>query len=460
MIDVEIIETGKENISQKDEAVHKKFLEELSVRIQKLEVIDKKEFFIKCRIEYGFDAWSKDDFFSFSKKSVKMSDRQDIKFSVMIANVSAFLNNNSGKFDKCQNFLRDNKVCISLYCTNSKSEEIPAPKRNSKTMKEDKEESKPILLNAEKPRFRMSGLIVNDSVKNELVDTVKLIKNRDKIYHTWGFSEIDSVPHCVINMYGPPGTGKTMSAHILADELGVNILALNYADIESKYVGDAPKNLVAAFDFAQEHNALLFFDEADSFLGKRITNVSQSSDQAVNSLRSQLLILLETRDMIVVFATNLQENYDTAFNSRILKHIKFELPDVNARKRIIQKMIPSKVPLAEDARQDSFFEKLAELTDGFSPREIKNAVLNTLINASEYEAEISAQLFYEVFEREKKVHDDIKAKEGKRKKELGEKVKKSLDEKDYNVVKRENNEAEYNNNDFQTADKRAADENK
>ena len=46
-----------------------------------------------------------------------------------------------------------------------------------------------------------------------------------------------------INFYDPPGTGKTMAAHALAHHLGKQILIVNYADIESKYVGDTPKNI-------------------------------------------------------------------------------------------------------------------------------------------------------------------------------------------------------------------------
>lgn len=71
----------------------------------------------------------------------------------------------------------------------------------------------------------------------------------------------------------------------------------------------------------------MFFDEADSFLGKRIQNVNQSADQALNSLRSQMLILLEEHSGVVIFATNLVSNFDKAFQSRILKHIKFDLPN-------------------------------------------------------------------------------------------------------------------------------------
>ena len=137
-------------------------------------------------------------------------------------------------------------------------------------------------------------MVLNKEVKDQLDSCVTMIRSLDKIYDEWGFREVDPVKKSVLNFYGPPGTGKTMAAHALSAELGKMILAINYSDVESKFVGDAPKNLVSVFKIAEEKNCVLFFDEADSFLGKRVTNVSSSSDQAVNSLRSQMLILLES----------------------------------------------------------------------------------------------------------------------------------------------------------------------
>ena len=195
------------------------------------------------------------------------------------------------------------------------------------------------------PKYNFNQMVLNESVKSSLESCSTMIKNMDKIYKEWGFEEIDPVQKSVLNFFGPPGTGKTMAAHAIAAELGRKILAVNYAEIESKFVGDAPKNLISAFEIAKKESCVLFFDEADSFLGKRITSVSSSSDQAVNSLRSQMLILLETFDITVIFATNLNENYDKAFDSRILCSIKFELPDRELRKQSIAKMIPSKAPI-------------------------------------------------------------------------------------------------------------------
>ena len=173
-----------------------------------------------------------------------------------------------------------------------------------------------------------------------------------------------------------------MCAHAIAKYLNKKILSLNYSEIESKYVGEAPKNLQKAFDVAKDTDSVLFFDEADSFLGKRIQNVTHGSDQALNSLRSQMLILLEEFSGIVVFATNLVTNFDKAFESRILKHIRFELPNQEARAAIIKKMLPKQLPLAVQFTDEQIMEASA-IIDGFSGREIKTAILEMLLSKAD-----------------------------------------------------------------------------
>ena len=232
---------------------------------------------------------------------------------------------------------------------------------------------------SQEPRYNFDQIILDESVRREIFNALKIIANRDLIYNKWGFSDVDPVPRCILNFYGDPGTGKTMCAHAIAHHFGKKILALNYAEIESKYVGEAPKNLQKAFDTAKDDDAILFFDEADSFLGKRVENVSQGADQALNSLRSQMLILLEEFPGIVLFATNLVTNFDRAFESRILKHIKFQLPNLEARAAIIKRMIPPRLPLASPFTDDDYLSA-SKLIEGFSGREIKNAILDMLLS--------------------------------------------------------------------------------
>lgn len=426
---IEFIKKNEDKI--KDIKQNKSFMSELAEKINSIEKVNDSSInFIKCFIYYNYDKWSKDCWFGNSYNGTKPSFKQDVKISVGKAKISSLLN-------KYEDFLTLEKIKIDIFY-------LKEDKLDSKMDAVNKNETNnmnTLNLTAIEPKYSFNQLIINEEIENEIKSCVKLVKNRKKIYEEWGFSKIDKVPHSTINFFGPPGTGKTMSAHILAAELGLKILPLNYADIESKYVGDAPKNLVSAFNIAEEQNALLFFDEADSFLGKRVTNVNSSSDQAVNSLRSQLLILLENRDVVTVFATNLVENYDSAFNSRILKHIKFELPNFDSRKKIISMMIPEEVPFSNELRTDEFFSELSTIADGLAPREIKNAILNTLVSNSDKDQLIQGD-FIEEFKTTKIKFEEINKKSKKRKEILSKKITESLENHDYNVVKKEEQEEE------------------
>lgn len=296
-----------------------------------------------------------------------------------------------------------------------------------------------------KPKFKFSRIILQAQLEQDIRKTLEVLKSRKVIYEDWGFEEVDPQPKAILNFHGPSGTGKTITAHAVAAEVGRKILALKYSEIESKYVGDAPKNLAAAFEQARKDNAVIFFDEADSFLGRRITNVSSSSDQAVNSLRSQMLIQLEEFEGIVIFATNLVKNYDKAFESRIFKHLKFELPNSDQRKSIILKHIPIKVPFSGTERFSvDEIEKLVQWSDGFSGREIKNAILEALTNAVIEKRNTVIFGDYEIaFKRIRQSIEDLRANSSneKAKKILSGKSKEIIETKVKDYLNAENSES-------------------
>jgi SpoVK/Ycf46/Vps4 family AAA+-type ATPase len=77
-----------------------------------------------------------------------------------------------------------------------------------------------------------------------------------------------------------------MAAHAIAEQLGRQILTVDYSQIESKYVGETSKNLVAMFNYAKESKSVIFFDEADALLSKRVTDMSSSTDVTRMKTRS------------------------------------------------------------------------------------------------------------------------------------------------------------------------------
>jgi len=223
-------------------------------------------------------------------------------------------------------------------------------------------------------RFELSrDVILSSKTRLQLDECLARLKFHHKIYQDWGFSEVDPMGMtAILNFYGPPGTGKTLCAEALAGQLGLPFLTLGIAELESKFMGETAKNIQAVFEQARHEGALLFFDEADTLLGKRLSSVTQGVDNEVNAMRSTLLIELERFEGIVVFATNFAKNYDEAFRSRIGYHIEFSLPDLDARKRLWDHFLVDGIPLTE--QRDALIDHISAHSEGLSGREIRTCM--------------------------------------------------------------------------------------
>ncbi|MEH2064578.1 MAG: ATP-binding protein [Nostoc sp.] len=229
------------------------------------------------------------------------------------------------------------------------------------------------------PRYSLDDVVLSQEAKHQVESVLAEIEHQDLIYRKWGMGGKHKLDKALsINFSGPPGTGKTISSETIAHALKRKLLSVPYQLLESKYVGETPKNIAKAFEFAAEHKAVLFFDEADSFLGKRLENVTQSTDTAVNLTRSVMLMQLSSFEGIIIFATNLIGNYDPAFISRIRWKVQFNLPDQEARQKIWQAQIPNQLPL--DRSVD--FAQLASQFDDISGRDIKNAIFQAVVAAA------------------------------------------------------------------------------
>ena len=259
----------------------------------------------------------------------------------------------------------------------SEQRKSPRPLRKS-----DKEMSTQADFIAEEPLRSMEDLVVSEKTKNEIEQVLAKIEHHHILYEEWNLKKIDPYGgRTTINFHGPPGTGKTFAAEAFAKALNKKIIKVSYAELESKYVGETPKNIKKAFKTAKEQDAVLFFDEADSILGKRLTNVTQSADHGVNVSRSVMLLELNHFDGVVIFATNLAKNYDAAFERRILAHIEMPLPDEACLRRLFQLHLPEELP-----KKEIDFEVLSQKSKGLSGGDILNVVLKSASKAVGREA--------------------------------------------------------------------------
>lgn len=233
------------------------------------------------------------------------------------------------------------------------------------------------------PKYTFEMLKLPKETMDSIDQALARIEFEQKVFREWGLYAIMPNPVAAMSFFGPPGTGKSLAAEAIASRLKKRIIRASYADIENKYVGEGPKNVSALFIAAEEQDAVLLIDEADSLLSKRLVNVQEASGQAINSMRSQLLISLERFHGIVIFTTNMVVNYDAAFISRLI-NVEFTLPDCSMREEIWKSHLLSRksgdvelnIPLADDVD----INKLAERFE-LSGRDIRNSVIDACVEA-------------------------------------------------------------------------------
>ncbi len=196
------------------------------------------------------------------------------------------------------------------------------------------------------PHHTWHDLILPSDPLAQLRELVNQARNRPIVYDHWGYSQKLQGRGVSVLFTGDPGTGKTMSASIIAAELGLDLYKVDLASLVSKYIGETEKNLERVFVEANTSNAILFFDEADAIFGKR-SEVKDSHDRYANLEISYLLQRMEAYDGIAILATNMRANLDEAFTRRFNYIVDFPFPDVESREALWRIHFLTSLPLSE-----------------------------------------------------------------------------------------------------------------
>jgi len=248
--------------------------------------------------------------------------------------------------------------------------------RNPRRRRRDRDEEEPPpdvghLVQPE-PRHDLDKMILHPEVKTDIHAGLRALEIRADLDRIWNLSSIQPQQgRCILNFYGPPGTGKTRAALGIALRLGKPLYQVDYSAVISKYLGDTAKHIKAAFAAARDHGAVLFFDEADSLLSKRVST-GESCSTSINQNRNCLMQELDRFDGVVIVTTNLFENYDPALLRRIQRHIKFRIPDTSMRRELFVLHLPNPDRVQAD------YAVLAELSKGLSGGDILNVCVNAI----------------------------------------------------------------------------------
>jgi hypothetical protein len=225
--------------------------------------------------------------------------------------------------------------------------------------------------------FEWDDLVLPAPVRERLSDLLRAVELRARVLEEWGFQRRLGQAGGVKAMFaGPSGTGKSMAASLIAKALSLDLHRVELAATVSKYIGETEKNLDRAFDTARAANAILFIDEADALFGKR-SEVKDAHDRYANVETAYLLQKMEDHDGVVILATNLANNIDTAFSRRMHFIIEFPLPDVPRRELLWRGMFPREAPLGLDV-DFSFLARQFNFAGG----DIRNVVLDAAYAAA------------------------------------------------------------------------------
>jgi SpoVK/Ycf46/Vps4 family AAA+-type ATPase len=118
--------------------------------------------------------------------------------------------------------------------------------------------------------------------------------------------------------YGPPGTGKTAVARYLAEQLGKDLITKRASDILDCLVGGTEQKIAQAFREAEEEDAVLVLDEADSFIYSR----DMAKHSWETSFVNEFLVAIEECQCFLICTSNRRANMDPA----AMRRFSFKVP--------------------------------------------------------------------------------------------------------------------------------------
>ena len=199
-----------------------------------------------------------------------------------------------------------------------------------------------------RPQVTWEDLVLPPDVILQLEELAVRARYRERVLDTWGMGSRSSRGRGITGLFaGDSGVGKTMSAEVVAADLGLDLYVIDLSTVVDKYIGETEKNLDRIFVEADRVNGVLLFDEADAIFGKR-SEVKDAHDRYANVEVAYLLQRMETFDGLAILTTNLRSNLDEAFTRRLDAIVDFPLPEEEDRERLWRANLRPELPTAAD----------------------------------------------------------------------------------------------------------------
>ena len=224
------------------------------------------------------------------------------------------------------------------------------------------------LLETSYPKARLREMILSNALEEQIERVIREQRHAGRII------EQGLAPRSKLLLVGPPGTGKTMTASVLAGELGLALLQVRLDGLITKYMGETAARLRQVFDSTNRMRGVYFFDEFDAIGSQRgLTNDVGEIRRVLNSFLQ--MIEQERSHSLVIAATNHFEILDPALFRRFDDVLHYDLPDEAQIANLL------KTRLARSLVKRISWSRLAATAAGLSHADVSRAADEALKDA-------------------------------------------------------------------------------
>ncbi len=208
-----------------------------------------------------------------------------------------------------------------------RSSTVPLHSVLNDRLPKEKERNLP-LLQIKEPMRCLEDVVLSDvnaSLMNELLQE----HHRVELLSSYGLYPADKLLFC-----GPPGCGKTLTAEVLANEIGLPLAVVRIDSVISSFLGETASHLRQVFDFVSSVPMVVLFDEFDAIAKERSDEAEHGELKRVVNAFLQMLDAYEGKSILVA-ATNHDRILDSAVWRRFDEVLVFELPNLEQLCRLL-----------------------------------------------------------------------------------------------------------------------------
>ncbi|MGN7614134.1 AAA family ATPase [Magnetococcales bacterium HHB-1] len=209
---------------------------------------------------------------------------------------------------------------------------MPVMKPQTKVRNPRKYKQLPPHLYSSRPRKNLSSVFLSAENKSAVHRLIREQNAKDLL------ERHNLQPISLLLFYGEPGCGETVTAEAIANTLKLPFWTVRLSNLISSYLGDTAKHLYETFSYVEENAGVLLLDEFDT-IGKSRTDRSDIGE--MKRIVNTLLQLLDryNGDSIIIAATNLGSDIDSAVWRRFEEVLCFKKPTTLVQRKLIEKYL-------------------------------------------------------------------------------------------------------------------------